>query len=247
MVKTCDLASDSRRTASRTQSDLRRLLRARGASARAGLPGDVGPLSPGRAPAGIRTRPLRHRCAARVGRVRPSDHRRQARAAGAGSLPSLSSLAGRDPSAGGHCHGIRTTGGRCGSRGRARRGAQARRHDFRAARAAAVRIRSSRRRRIHFIHQELIEILYHTLWETVHVFFEHRELGHDVGDSAFLYPFLGEEKQQTGDIVDQVAASIRAKAQEDAQPASPGGPRGIRTNRRRRRAIHSAPELKAAS
>src|SRR5580700_9469241 len=33
-----------------------------------------------------------------------------------------------------------------------------------------------------FIHQELIEILYHTLWETVHVFFEHRELGHDVGE-----------------------------------------------------------------
>ncbi len=32
-----------------------------------------------------------------------------------------------------------------------------------------------------FMHQELIEILYHTLWETVHVFFEHRELGHDVG------------------------------------------------------------------
>ena len=60
-----------------------------------------------------------------------------------------------------------------------------------------------------FIHQELMEILYHTLWETVHVFFEHRELGHDVGDSAFLYPFLGEEKQHTGDIVDQVAASIR--------------------------------------
>src|SRR5277367_3354178 len=28
-----------------------------------------------------------------------------------------------------------------------------------------------------FIHQELVEILYHTLWETVHVFFEHRELG----------------------------------------------------------------------
>ena len=32
-----------------------------------------------------------------------------------------------------------------------------------------------------FIHQEIIEILYHTLWETVHVFFEHSELGHDVG------------------------------------------------------------------
>jgi D-sedoheptulose 7-phosphate isomerase len=68
-----------------------------------------------------------------------------------------------------------------------------------------------------FIHQELVEILYHTLWETVHVFFEHRELGHAIGDAAFLYPFLGEEKQPTGDVVDQVAASIRAKAQDDAQ------------------------------
>lgn len=68
-----------------------------------------------------------------------------------------------------------------------------------------------------FLHQELIEILYHTLWETVHVFFEHRELGQDAGDAAFLYPFLGEAKQATGDIVDQVAASIRAKAQDDAQ------------------------------
>jgi D-sedoheptulose 7-phosphate isomerase len=67
-----------------------------------------------------------------------------------------------------------------------------------------------------FVHQELIEILYHTLWETVHVFFEHRELGYDIGDSGFLYPFLGEEKQQMGDILDDVAISIRAKAQEDA-------------------------------
>ena len=39
-----------------------------------------------------------------------------------------------------------------------------------------------------FIHQEMIEILYHTLWETVHVFFEHRELGHDLGETEFLYP-----------------------------------------------------------
>src|SRR4051794_37641300 len=28
-----------------------------------------------------------------------------------------------------------------------------------------------------FLHQEMIEILYHTLWETVHVFFEHHQLG----------------------------------------------------------------------
>ncbi len=57
----------------------------------------------------------------------------------------------------------------------------------------------------------MIEILYHTLWETVHVFLEHRELGHDVGDAAFLYPFLGQEKQDTGDLVAEVAASIRMK------------------------------------
>jgi D-sedoheptulose 7-phosphate isomerase len=67
-----------------------------------------------------------------------------------------------------------------------------------------------------FLHQELIEILYHTLWETVHVFFEHRELGHDVGDAAFLYPFLGKEKQETFDMVEQVAASIRMKVGDDA-------------------------------
>lgn len=68
-----------------------------------------------------------------------------------------------------------------------------------------------------FIHQEVIEMLYHTLWETVHVFFEHRELGHDVGESAFLYPFLGQEKQSTTEIVEQVAESIRMKAADDAR------------------------------
>jgi len=67
-----------------------------------------------------------------------------------------------------------------------------------------------------FIHQELIEILYHTLWETVHVFFEHRELGHDVGEAGFLYPFLGKEKQQTFDVVAEVAASIQMKVHDDA-------------------------------
>jgi D-sedoheptulose 7-phosphate isomerase len=68
-----------------------------------------------------------------------------------------------------------------------------------------------------FIHQELIEILYHTLWETVHVFLEHREMGGDVGASAFLYPFLGEARQPTTDIVAEVAASIQMKARDDAQ------------------------------
>jgi D-sedoheptulose 7-phosphate isomerase len=66
-----------------------------------------------------------------------------------------------------------------------------------------------------FIHQELIEILYHTLWETVHVFFEHRELGHDVGASSFLYPFLGQEKQDTSGVLAEAAASIVMKARDD--------------------------------
>ncbi len=67
-----------------------------------------------------------------------------------------------------------------------------------------------------FIHQEMIEILYHTLWETVHVFFEHREMGHDVGNAGFLYPFLGRESQDTTGILDAVASSIRAKAESVA-------------------------------
>lgn len=67
-----------------------------------------------------------------------------------------------------------------------------------------------------FVHQETVEILYHTLWETVHVFFEHRELGHEVGDAGFLYPFLGKERQETVDIVGQVASSIQMKAQDDS-------------------------------
>jgi D-sedoheptulose 7-phosphate isomerase len=67
-----------------------------------------------------------------------------------------------------------------------------------------------------FIHQELIEILYHTLWETVHVFFEHRELGHDVGEAGFLYPFLGKEKQETFAVVAEVASSIQMKVCDDA-------------------------------
>ena len=66
-----------------------------------------------------------------------------------------------------------------------------------------------------FIHQEMIEIFYHTLWETVHVFLEHRELGHDVGQSEFLYPFLGQKKQEMSDLVADVASSIRMKVQDD--------------------------------
>jgi len=68
-----------------------------------------------------------------------------------------------------------------------------------------------------FMHQEMIEILYHTLWETVHVFFEHRELGHEVGASRFLYPFLGTEKQGTTGLVAEVASSILMKVHDDTE------------------------------
>jgi D-sedoheptulose 7-phosphate isomerase len=68
-----------------------------------------------------------------------------------------------------------------------------------------------------FMHQEMIEVLYHTLWETVHVFFEHRELGFQVGDSGFLYPFLGTEKQGTSDVVAEVTSSILMKVHDDAK------------------------------
>ncbi len=67
-----------------------------------------------------------------------------------------------------------------------------------------------------FIHQEMVEVLYHTLWETVHVFFEHRQLpGHDVGELTALYPFLGAQQVDLGQVVPEVAASIVAKARED--------------------------------
>jgi D-sedoheptulose 7-phosphate isomerase len=71
--------------------------------------------------------------------------------------------------------------------------------------------------RLHsFVHQELIEILYHTLWETVHVFLEHQGIGQDAGSSGFLYPFL-EEQNTGGDLVQEVAGSIIAKVGEDAK------------------------------
>ncbi len=67
-----------------------------------------------------------------------------------------------------------------------------------------------------FIHQEMVEMLYHTLWESVHVFFEHRELGHDLGETEFLYPFLGREKQGTDDLIVEVANSIQMKVHDDS-------------------------------
>jgi D-sedoheptulose 7-phosphate isomerase len=68
-----------------------------------------------------------------------------------------------------------------------------------------------------FMNQELIEVLYHTLWETVHVFLEHRELGQDAGPAGFLYPFLGQKKHDTAALRKEVAESILMKVRDDAR------------------------------
>ena len=82
------------------------------------------------------------------------------------------------------------------------------------------------------VHQELFEILGHTLYESVHVFLEHaaRDGSNDGGAAAFLYPFLS-----TGTPVDvaSVARSIVAKASD-----------GIRL--RERVAAHQADAIAAA-
>ena len=66
-----------------------------------------------------------------------------------------------------------------------------------------------------FIHQELTELMYHTLWETVHVFFEQQSKGDDVGAAGFLYPFLAAGTEPATDTLSNVAASIVQKGVED--------------------------------
>jgi D-sedoheptulose 7-phosphate isomerase len=76
-----------------------------------------------------------------------------------------------------------------------------------------------------FVVQELVETLYHLLWELVHVFFEHRGLlegrterpVHDSGASSFLYPFLGEQERDLESVVADVRASVLAKVAEVAE------------------------------
>jgi D-sedoheptulose 7-phosphate isomerase len=73
-----------------------------------------------------------------------------------------------------------------------------------------------------FVRQELVETLYHVLWELVHVFFEHRGLLEGrrtrsipgAGASSFLYPFLAEQEHDLESVVADVSRSVRMKAQE---------------------------------
>jgi D-sedoheptulose 7-phosphate isomerase len=70
--------------------------------------------------------------------------------------------------------------------------------------------------------QELVETLYHVVWELVHVFFDHRGLlegrrggaVHDAGASSFLYPFLDEREDDLEAVVADVRESVRMKAAE---------------------------------
>src|SRR5215212_6039901 len=45
-------------------------------------------------------------------------------------------------------------------------------------------------------------------------YFEHREQGHDVGNSSFLYPFLGKGQQPLEEVVREVQGSMLQKMQE---------------------------------
>ncbi len=73
-----------------------------------------------------------------------------------------------------------------------------------------------------YVRQELVETLYHVLWELVHVFFDHRGLlegrsarpVHDAGASSFLYPFLAEGETELQPVLDDVRRSALMKAQE---------------------------------
>jgi D-sedoheptulose 7-phosphate isomerase len=68
--------------------------------------------------------------------------------------------------------------------------------------------------------QELVETLYHVLWELVHVFFDHPGLlagrtarvVHDSGASSFLYPFLGQQEHDLEAVVADVRRSVLMKA-----------------------------------
>jgi D-sedoheptulose 7-phosphate isomerase len=70
--------------------------------------------------------------------------------------------------------------------------------------------------------QELVETLYHVVWELVHVFFDHRGLlsgrdartVHDAGASSFLYPFLGEDERDLDGVLEDVRSSALMKAAE---------------------------------
>jgi D-sedoheptulose 7-phosphate isomerase len=95
--------------------------------------------------------------------------------------------------------------------------------------------------------QELVETLYHVLWELVHVFFEHRGLlagrterrVHDTGASSFLYPFLAEDERDLESVIADVRASALAKAAEVAELRAQTLAEGEQELRRAARALRA--------
>ena len=72
-----------------------------------------------------------------------------------------------------------------------------------------------RRRDDPFVRQELVETLYHVLWELVHVFLDHRETSTvGAGAAGFLYPFLEGGTADLDAVREDVRRSIEAKAEE---------------------------------
>jgi D-sedoheptulose 7-phosphate isomerase len=70
------------------------------------------------------------------------------------------------------------------------------------------------------VHQELFELLGHTMYESVHVFLEHLS-HHDAEqpsepgvDFNFLYPFLDSQPRSDESALGEVAASIRMKGRD---------------------------------
>jgi D-sedoheptulose 7-phosphate isomerase len=63
------------------------------------------------------------------------------------------------------------------------------------------------------VHQELFELLGHCMYESVHVFLEHRSYGESDGAASFLYPFLSQQ-QPPERLIAEVAESIRMKARD---------------------------------
>jgi D-sedoheptulose 7-phosphate isomerase len=72
------------------------------------------------------------------------------------------------------------------------------------------------------VRQEIVETLYHMLWEHVHIFLDNRGLlegraarpVHDSGASSFLYPFLGQQETDLDGILASVRESMALKADE---------------------------------
>lgn len=63
------------------------------------------------------------------------------------------------------------------------------------------------------VHQEVFELLGHALYESVHVYLEHRGRGDGAGSASFLYPFLCADVETPVDDA-HLAASILRKVDD---------------------------------